>query len=290
MNSKNNELLEDYKSYITYTKGLSENTVKGYISDINKFLDFIKEKNINNDLVDDYLIDLNKKKSSQKTKQRFMSSLIQYINWYNEKYANNKIDIDRVDIKSGVYLPDTIQIEEINKLIDYYNHDNFLESRNKTLIDFLYSTACRVSEVCTVKLSDIDFDDDFIIVTGKGSKQRIIPLGTELKLNLLDYINIRKKYLDKDLNTLFLTKNKNSMERTSVFRVVKNTAVNVGLKHSIHPHTLRHSAATQMLEAGCDLRTLQEFLGHSSVSTTQIYTKLTKEFISEVFQESHPRA
>ncbi|MFL2647995.1 MAG: tyrosine-type recombinase/integrase [Candidatus Actinomarina sp.] len=283
-------MLEDYKSYITYTKGLSENTVKGYISDINKFLDFIKEKNINNDLVDDYLIDLNKKKSSQKTKQRFMSSLIQYINWYNEKYANNKIDIDRVDIKSGVYLPDTIQIEEINKLIDYYNHDNFLESRNKTLIDFLYSTACRVSEVCTVKLSDIDFDDDFIIVTGKGSKQRIIPLGTELKLNLLDYINIRKKYLDKDLNTLFLTKNKNSMERTSVFRVVKNTAVNVGLKHSIHPHTLRHSAATQMLEAGCDLRTLQEFLGHSSVSTTQIYTKLTKEFISEVFQESHPRA
>ena len=159
-------MLEDYKSYITYTKGLSENTVKGYISDINKFLDFIKEKNINNDLVDDYLIDLNKKKSSQKTKQRFMSSLIQYINWYNEKYANNKIDIDRVDIKSGVYLPDTIQIEEINKLIDYYNHDNFLESRNKTLIDFLYSTACRVSEVCTVKLSDIDFDDDFIIVTG----------------------------------------------------------------------------------------------------------------------------
>ena len=283
-------MLEDYKSYITYTKGLSENTVKGYISDINKFLDFIKEKNINNDLVDDYLIDLNKKKLSQKTKQRFMSSLIQYINWYNEKYANNKIDIDRVDIKSGVYLPDTIQIEEINKLIDYYNHDNFLESRNKTLIDFLYSTACRVSEVCTVKLSDIDFDDDFIIVTGKGSKQRIIPLGTELKLNLLDYINIRKKYLDKDLNTLFLTKNKNSMERTSVFRVVKNTAVNVGLKHSIHPHTLRHSAATQMLEAGCDLRTLQEFLGHSSVSTTQIYTKLTKEFISEVFQESHPRA
>ena len=283
-------MLEDYKSYITYTKGLSENTVKGYISDINKFLDFIKEKNINNDLVDDYLIDLNKKKSSQKTKQRFMSSLIQYINWYNEKYANNKIDIDRVDIKSGVYLPDTIQIEEINKLIDYYNHDNFLESRNKTLIDFLYSTACRVSEVCTVKLSDIDFDDDFIIVTGKGSKQRIIPLGTELKSNLLDYINIRKKYLDKDLNTLFLTKNKNSMERTSVFRVVKNTAINVGLKHSIHPHTLRHSAATQMLEAGCDLRTLQEFLGHSSVSTTQIYTKLTKEFISEVFQESHPRA
>jgi len=283
-------LVDEYKRYITYTKGLSENTVKGYISDIVKFLNFIKKKNINNELLNEYLIDLNKKKSSQKTKQRFMSSLIQYINWYNEKHPNNKIIVDRVDIKSGVYLPDTVQIEEINKLIDYYDHNNFLNSRNKTLIDFLYSTACRVSEVCTVKISDIDFYDNFIIVTGKGSKQRIIPLGSHLKLNLLDYINIRKKYLDRDINTLFLTKNKNSMERTSVFRVVKKTAINVGLNESIHPHTLRHSAATQMLEAGCDLRTLQEFLGHSSVSTTQIYTKLTKEFISEVFQESHPRA
>ena len=283
-------MVDEYKRYITYTKGLSENTVKGYISDIVKFLNFIKKKNINNELLNEYLIDLNKKKSSQKTKQRFMSSLIQYINWYNEKHPNNKIIVDRVDIKSGVYLPDTVQIEEINKLIDYYDHNNFLNSRNKTLIDFLYSTACRVSEVCTVKISDIDFDDNFIIVTGKGSKQRIIPLGTKLKLNLLDYINIRRKYLDRDINTLFLTKNKKSMERTSVFRVVKKTAINVGINESIHPHTLRHSAATQMLEAGCDLRTLQEFLGHSSVSTTQIYTKLTKEFISEVFQESHPRA
>ena len=283
-------MLDDYKSYITYTKGLSENTVKGYISDIKKYLDFIKDENINNDLVNKYLINLNTKKSSQKTKQRFMSSLIQYINWHNEKHPNNEINIERVDIKSGVYLPDTIQLEEINKLIDYYNHDTFLNSRNKTLLDFLYSTACRVSEVCTVKMSDIDFHDDFIIVTGKGSKQRIVPLGSKLKENLLDYINIRKQYLDRDTNTLFLTKNNNAMERTSVFRVVKKTALNIGLKQSIHPHTLRHSAATQMLEAGCDLRTLQEFLGHSSVSTTQIYTKLTKEFISEIFQESHPRA
>ena len=283
-------MLDEFINYIRYTKGLSENTVKSYISDIEQYLKFINDKNISNDLINKYLIDLDKKKTSQKTKQRFMSSLIQYTNWYNEKYPNNKINIDRVDIKSGFFLPDTIQIDEINKLIDYYNHDNFLESRNKTLIDFLYSTACRVSELCTVKISDIDFDDDFIIVTGKGSKQIIIPLGTQLKLNLLDYINIRKKYLDKDLNTLFLTRNNNPMERTAVFRVVKKTAINVGLKQSIHPHTLRHSAATQMLEAGCDLRTLQEFLGHSSVSTTQIYTKLTKEFISEVFQESHPRA
>ena len=219
-----------------------------------------------------------------------MSSFVQFINWHNEKYPKNQIIFDRVDFKLGVYLPDTIQIEQISKLIDFYDHDNFISSRNKTILDFLYSTACRVSEVCTVKNSDIDFEDDFVIITGKGSKQRIVPIGSELKSNLQKYLIIRDSYVNKNINNLFVTKNKNPMERTSIYRIVKNTALNAGIKESIHPHTLRHSAATQMLEAGCDLRTLQEFLGHSSVSTTQIYTKLTKEFLSEVFKESHPRA
>ena len=219
-----------------------------------------------------------------------MSSFAQFINWHNEEYPKNKIYIDRVDIRLGVYLPDIIEFEQVLKLIEFYDHDNFLNSRNKTILDFLYSTACRVSEVCAVKISDIDFYDDFVIVTGKGSKQRIVPIGTELKSNLLKYLEVRDKYINKNINNLFITKNKNSIDRTAVYRIVKKTALHVGIKESIHPHTLRHSAATQMLEAGCDLRTLQEFLGHSSVSTTQIYTKLTKEFLSEVFKESHPRA
>ena len=219
-----------------------------------------------------------------------MSSFVQFINWHNEEYSNNKINIDRVDIKLGVYLPDTIEIEQILKLIEFYDHNSFLNSRNKTILDFLYSTACRVSELCTVKISDIDFYEDFVIVAGKGSKQRIIPIGSKLKTNLQNYLKVRDGYINNNINNLFITKNMNPMERTAIYRIVKNTALNIGIKESIHPHTLRHSAATQMLEAGCDLRTLQEFLGHSSVSTTQIYTKLTKEFLSEVFKESHPRA
>tara|TARA_B100001250_G_scaffold380123_1_gene371324 strand:+ start:235 stop:894 length:660 start_codon:yes stop_codon:yes gene_type:complete len=219
-----------------------------------------------------------------------MSSFVQFINWHNEKYPKHQINIDRVDIRLGVYLPDTIQVDQVLKLIDFYDHDNFLNSRNKTILDFLYSTACRVSELCAVKISDIDFYEDFVIVTGKGSKQRIVPIGTDLKSNLLKYLKVRDEYINKNNKNLFVTKNKNAIERTAVYRIVKNTALYVGIKESIHPHTLRHSAATQMLEAGCDLRTLQEFLGHSSVSTTQIYTKLTKEFLSEVFKESHPRA
>ena len=154
----------------------------------------------------------------------------------------------------------------------------------------MYSTACRVSELCEVKISDIDFEDDYIKLTGKGNKQRLVPIGTELKVNLFKYIKLRSDFVKNNISYLFISKNKNKLERTSVYRVVKNIALNNNVKNNVHPHTLRHSAATHMLESGCDLRTLQEFLGHSSVSTTKIYTKLTKEFLSEIFQESHPRA
>ncbi len=218
-----------------------------------------------------------------------MSSLMQYFDWHNNN-IRNKLDIKRIDFKTGLYLPDTLSINEITLLIDSLEHKNFLESRNKTLLDFMYSTACRVSELCEVKISDIDFDEDYIKLTGKGSKQRLVPIGTELKINLLEYIKLRNNFVKKDISYLFISKNRNKLERTSVYRVVKNIAINNNVKNNVHPHTLRHSAATHMLESGCDLRTLQEFLGHSSVSTTKIYTKLTKEFLSEIFEESHPRA
>ena len=218
-----------------------------------------------------------------------MSSIMQYLDWHNNNYKK-KIDIKRIDFKTGIYLPDTLSINEITLLIDSLDHNNFIESRNKTILDFMYSTACRVSELCEVKISDIDFEEDYIKLTGKGSKQRLVPIGTELKQNLIEYSKLRNEFLKKDISYLFISKNRNKLERTSVYRLVKNIAINNNVKNNVHPHTLRHSAATHMLESGCDLRTLQEFLGHSSVSTTKIYTKLTKEFLSEIFQESHPRA
>ena len=153
----------------------------------------------------------------------------------------------------------------------------------------MYSTACRVSELTDVKISDIDFDDNFVKLQGKGSKQRIVPIGSELKETLKSYLKIRKEF-DNNETLLFISKNKKKLDRAAVYRVIKKTALISGINSSVHPHTFRHSAATHMLEAGCDLRTLQEFLGHTSVSTTKIYTKLTKEFLVEIFKESHPRA
>ena len=175
-------------------------------------------------------------------------------------------------------------------MINFYNHGTYLDSRNRTVIDVLYSTGCRVSELCDINLSDIDLDEKYLKLKGKGSKQRIVPIGSKLYKNLLEYLNVRNTFLQNRGEPLFLSKSKNKLDRTAVFRIIKKTAKNISLQTDVHPHTLRHSAATHMLEGGCDLRTVQEFLGHSSVSTTQIYTKVTKEFLEEAFTESHPRS
>jgi integrase/recombinase XerD len=276
---------------LLYSKGLSDNSVKAYISDLynlfieNKVID-VNSANLNN------LIDLISKKTySPNTKKRKLSVIKQFVKWFNRNHQQKLIILEDIKIKSGQKLPETLSILEIDKMINYFKLDSFLSSRNRTIIDFMYSTGCRVSELCNVKISDLDFDDDYVQLTGKGSKQRIVPIGSKLKENLVLYLDARNRKDPKNLSPLlFLSKSNNRLDRTAIFRLIKSTALNTGVKINVHPHTLRHSAATHMLEAGCDLRTLQEYLGHTSVSTTQIYTKLTKEFLNEVFNESHPRA
>ena len=284
----NKDLVLEFTNFLKFKKGLSANTISAYESDITQFFEFTGENIINNDLIELFITsELNDK--SDNSKIRKISSINQYIDWFNLDNKEYQIVIEKVSLKKGSYLPETISISEINKLINIYDHSNYMNSRNLTLIDFMYSTACRVSELCDVRVSDLDFEEDFVKLFGKGSKQRIVPIGSELKINLSKYLKFRD-----ELNTqepyLFLSKNMNQLDRSAIFRIIKKSATLSDNALSVHPHTLRHSAATHMLEAGCDLRTLQELLGHTSVSTTKIYTKLTKEFLVEIFKESHPRA
>jgi len=284
----NKDLVLEFTNFLKFKKGLSANTISAYESDITQFLEFTGENIINNDLIELFITsELNDK--SDNSKIRKISSINQYIDWFNLDNKEYQIVIEKVSLKKGSYLPETISISDINRLINIYDHTNYMNSRNLTLIDFMYSTACRVSELCDVRVSDLDFEEDFVKLFGKGSKQRIVPIGTELKINLSKYLKFRD-----ELNTqepyLFLSKNMNQLDRSAIFRIIKKSATLSDNALSVHPHTLRHSAATHMLEAGCDLRTLQELLGHTSVSTTKIYTKLTKEFLVEIFKESHPRA
>ena len=285
-----NSLIDSYKDFLIYEKGLSENTVSAYISDINKVSGQEEYFDIENFLPDTYLMSSNNKNYSGSTKKRIQSSINQFLKYLiDENYIAN-IEINNVSIMSDKKLPHVLSPNEIDKLIDFYNHDLFISSRNKTIIDFMYSTGCRVSELINVEESDIDIEEAFVRLEGKGSKQRIVPLGSKVVINLENYLPLRNKDRKNKNNKLFISKSYKNLDRTAVFRIIKSTGVKAGINKELYPHILRHSAATHMLEGGCDLRTVQEFLGHSSVSTTQIYTKVTKAFLEEAFIESHPRS
>jgi integrase/recombinase XerD len=284
------DLLSSFQDYLTYEKGLSENTVEAYKSDIIKFTQYADLNNLNKNVISKYFFELSEFNYSNTSKQRMYSSIKQFLKYLNNSGFVDNFEIENIKFKSELKLPEVLSVSQIDTMINFYDHNSFLNSRNLTIIDFIYSTGCRVSELINVNISDIDTKDSFVRLEGKGSKQRIIPLGSLLINNLTEYIKLRDSIANIKSNKLFLSKSFKKLDRSAIFRIVKSTGLKLGLNVDLHPHTLRHSAATHMLERGCDLRTVQEFLGHSSVSTTQIYTKVTKEFLEEAFTESHPRS
>ena len=284
------ELISSFQDYLTYEKGLSENTVYAYKSDIIKFTQYADLNNLNKNVISKYFFELSEFNYSNTSKQRMYSSIKQFLKYLNNIGFVDNFEIENIKFKSELKLPEVISVSQIDSMINYYNHNSFLNSRNLTIIDFIYSTGSRVSEIINVNISDIDTKESFVRLEGKGSKQRIVPLGSLLVNNLTEYIKLRDSIENLESSKLFLSKSYKKLDRSAIFRIVKSTALKLGLDVDLHPHTLRHSAATHMLEGGCDLRTVQEFLGHSSVSTTQIYTKVTKEFLEEAFNESHPRS
>ena len=284
------DLLLSFQDYLTYEKGLSENTVDAYKSDVIKFTQYADLNNLNKNVITNYFFELSEFNYSNTSKQRMYSSIKQFLKYLNNSGFVDNFEIENIKFKSELKLPEVISVTQIDSMINYYNHNSFLNSRNLTIIDFIYSTGSRVSEVINVNISDIDTKESFVRLEGKGSKQRIVPLGSLLINNLTEYLKLRNSIENLESSKLFLSKSFKKLDRSAIFRIVKSTALKLGLNVDLHPHTLRHSAATHMLERGCDLRTVQEFLGHSSVSTTQIYTKVTKEFLEEAFTESHPRS
>lgn len=288
--SKINKSISSFSEYLLYQKGLSQNTVDSYKSDLTKLSNYLQNQDLSKTNIDNFFIDMSEFNYSSSTKKRMHSSIKNFLKYINENEDYELIDISDIKLKSSKKLPEVLSITDIENMINFYNHETYLDSRNRTVIDVLYSTGCRVSELCDINISDIDLDEKYLKLKGKGSKQRIVPIGSMLYKNLMQYLNVRETFLQNRGEPLFLSKSKNKLDRTAVFRIIKKTAKNISLQTDVHPHTLRHSAATHMLEGGCDLRTVQEFLGHSSVSTTQIYTKVTKEFLEEAFIESHPRS
>ncbi|KAF2332951.1 site-specific tyrosine recombinase XerD [Flavobacterium ginsenosidimutans] len=291
--------IKDYQSYLRIERGLSKNTIENYGFDIERLCLFLETNQI----------DVSPIKISDETLQQFIYSVAKEVNprsqariisglksFFNylvfEDYRNdNPLELIEAP-KTGRKLPDTLSLQEIDTLIETIDLSTNEGERNRAMLETLYGCGLRVSELISLKISDLFFDEGFIKITGKGNKERFVPIGSLTQ----KYIDIYRNAVRINLNikkgaedTLFLNRRGNQLTRAMVFTIIKDLAQKVGLKKNISPHTLRHSFATHLLENGADLRSIQLMLGHESITTTEIYVHLDRRFLKEVMHSFHPR-
>ena len=288
-----------FKSYLQVERSLSVNSVDAYIRDVKKLANFSKSKKINeldiskSDL-SDFVSTISKEGVSARSQSRIISGIKAF---YKYLIMEDYIKADPTELlespKIGLKLPDTLSIEEIDKLIAAIDLSKAEGERNRSMLEILYSCGLRVTELITLKLSNVSFVEGFIKVIGKGNKERLAPIGkTALKyLNIYigevrNHQNIQKGHED----IIFLNRRGKGLTRVMIFTIIKQLAEKIGLKKKISPHTFRHSFATHLIQGGADLRAVQEMLGHESITTTEIYTHLDKEYLREAIIQFHPRA
>ncbi len=289
-------LIRDFLAYLRIEKGLSNATIEAYSSDLKNleiFNSAIKTDwfHLDVNLIMKWLWDLKTKGMSSSSIARHLVSVRQFYKYLMiekiiEKDPTEHLENPKMDRK----LPEFLTEDEVEKLIAHPDEKKPLGFRNKTMFEMLYSCGLRISELTGLKRMDIDFQNGFVTVLGKGGKQRIIPMG-ERAINLMkDYLALIRPGLIKGKMTenVFLNRHGNSISRVGCWKVLKKNAIEAGIKKNISPHVLRHSFATHLLQNGADLRSLQEMLGHSDITTTQIYTHLTRDFLKEIHSKYHP--
>ena len=292
MNTLNN-LVEEYLRYLLIDKGYSNNTIDSYKIDLEKFLDFNKNKGINdisNDDLKKYIKYLKEINLNEKSISRNISCLKSFYKFLViERYVNNNPSDSIAIPKTKKSLPNTLTEEEVLKLLDIQLNDNF-SYRNKAMIEVMYATGLRVSELVNLKLQDIDLNENIVRIVGKGNKERVIPIGEYASEYLEKYVYNYRGTMIKKVNNeyLFLNNHGNKMTRQGFFKIIKNLAKEKGIDKDISPHTIRHSFASHLLKYGADLRTIQELLGHSDISTTQIYTHISNEELKKNYENFHP--
>ena len=287
------DAIEDFLRYLLIDKNYSNNTIDSYKEDLIKFRDFFKNKSISDIDIDDlkkyvkYLNDLNLNELSISRSISCIKSFYKYLNI--EKIIDNNPSDTLYLPKVRKKLPNTLSEEEVDKLLDINLTDCF-SYRNKAMLEVLYATGLRVSELVNLKMENIDFESDIIRTFGKGNKERVIPIGEYaryyLDLYLKDYRNQMLKHGNNEY--VFLNNHGKNMTRQGFFKIIKVIASEKGINKEISPHILRHSFASHLLKHGADLRTIQELLGHSNVSTTQIYTHISNEELKENYKNYHP--
>ena len=295
-----NETIENFSNFLKFERNFSDNTLDAYIRDIKKLKTFSEEKlnhvtpdKISYENLQEYLVVLSKEKISERTQARWISSIKSFFKYMLEEELREDNPAALLEgPKLGLYLPDTLSFEDVEKIANAIDLSTDLGIRNQCMIEVLYGCGLRVSELIDLKISDINFKEKFIKVQGKGKKVRYIPLAeytSELIKNYIKNVRSKNKINKKYEDFLFLNSRGTSMSRVIVFIIIKELVEKAGIRKNISPHTFRHSFATHLLQNGVDLRFIQEMLGHSSITTTEIYTHLNTDELHNVILKFHPR-
>ena len=294
------EKIKDFENFLRFERNFSDNTLDAYLRDVRKLRDFAEfDMNDTGPLVityeniQEFLFHLSKKKFSERTQARWISSIKAFFKYLVEDEAREDNPATLLEgPKLGLYLPDTLSFDDVNRIIEAINISTDLGRRNHCMIEVLYGCGLRVSELIDLKISNINFKESYLKVEGKGEKVRFVPLAAYTAELIKQYIKeIRSKYKinKKCEDILFLNSRGSSMSRVIVFIIIKELTEKAGINKKISPHTFRHSFATHLLQNGADLRYIQEMLGHSSITTTEIYTHLKNEELRDVILNYHPR-
>ena len=290
--NKEDSNLRSFLNYLLVDKGLSNNTVKAYEADISSFFQWLdnedlKYKNLQEDHINQYISFLFQKKMRSSSVNRKISSIKSfYIFLVKRNFVKNSPLNDLITPKQEKYLPESMSEAEVDKLLNSPDVSNKIENRDKAMIEMLYATGMRISELVNLKITDVDMKRCLVKVFGKGSKERLVPFGEKALDSLRSYLNEREQSSSKEI---FLSNRGKKMTRVAFWQRVKIYLIRENLKNSISPHTLRHAFATHLLNRGADLRSVQLLLGHSDLSTTQIYTHIAKQRLSDVLKKHHPR-
>lgn len=291
--------IKSYQSYLKIERGLSKNTIDNYSFDIERLCAFLSQNDIQvsplvikEETLQQFIYGVSKE-VNPRSQARIISGLKSFFSYLIFEDFRNENPLELIESpKTGRKLPDTLAIEEIDALISAIDLSSNEGERNRAILETLYGCGLRVSELVALKISDLFFEEGFIKITGKGNKQRFVPVGdlTQKYMEIYKntariHLNIQKGFED----TLFLNRRGKQLTRAMIFTIIKDLAVKIDLNKNISPHTLRHSFATHLLENGADLRSIQLMLGHESITTTEIYVHLDRKYLTEVINAFHPR-
>jgi integrase/recombinase XerD len=293
------QAIKDFETYLRLEKSLSENSIEAYLNDVGKLEEFFSKQGLVTEptgvtysAMKEFMVWVSADNQNTRTLSRVLSGIRSFFRFL---LVEGEIEENPASLiespKTGLKLPEVLSVNEIDRIIDSIDLSKHEGHRNKAIIETLYGCGLRVSELVNLRLTDIHYGEGFVVVTGKGNKQRLVPIGNKALKEIDIYKSVRNNLPHvHDQNILFLNRRGRKLTRAMIFTIIKDLSVKAGIRKKISPHTFRHSFATHLIEGGADLRAVQEMLGHESILTTEIYTHIDRSYLRDTLIMFHPRA